>query len=275
MISFEGKVALVVGSTSGIGEATVRAFARRGAKVVVSGRRERLGQDVVRAIEDVGGTGLFVHVDVRDAASIEAMIDQVMEHFGQLDCAFNAAGIERYGALAELSVEDLDNVLATNLRGLSLCMKYEIPAMLAGGGGAIVNASSQGGNAVGVPTNSPYTAAKAGVVGITRTIALEGSPHIRVNAVAAANIRADMARGAWKSFNVSEDELVKHSPVGRLGEPESPSTPEPTSRTDSEPTRGAGGQRAPPPRHPRSHPPRPRRHALSRTGFHGDWVCRF
>lgn len=221
MISYEGKVALVVGGTSGIGRAAAVGFARQGSEVVVAGRREEEGEETVRQIADAGGQGSFVPTDVRREEEIAALVARTVERHGRLDCAFNAACIERYGSVETLSAEDFDAVVETALRGTFLCIKHELPAIRDSGGGAIVNASSQGGTAVGVPTNSPYTAAKAGIAGLSLTAALEGAPSgVRVNTVRCANIASTMAREAWASFGVSEERIREHSPVGRVGAPE-------------------------------------------------------
>ena len=221
MISFEGKVALVVGATSGIGAATAQRLAALGATAIVSGRRRPEGEAVVAAIAAANGRAEFAACDVREEEQVAALVAGAVERHGRLDCAFNAAGIERYGPVSELDADDFDAVAATNLRGTFLCLKHEIPAIADSGGGAIVNASSQGGTAVGVPTNAPYTTSKAGIVGLTISAALEAAPRdVRVNCVRPANIATEMARAAWTSFGVSEERIREHSPIGRAGEPE-------------------------------------------------------
>lgn len=221
MLSFEGKVALVVGGTSGIGRAVAEGYARLGAAVVVAGRHEAQGAETVRRIEAAGGRAAFVAADVREEADVAALTEAVLSRHGRLHCAYDGAGIERYGALTDLDADGLREVVATNLTGAALCVKHQLPAIADSGGGAIVLMSSQGGTGVGVPTNGAYTATKAGIVGLTMTAALEGGPRgVRVNCIRAANIASEMARAAWTSFGVSEERIREHSPVGRLGTPE-------------------------------------------------------
>jgi NAD(P)-dependent dehydrogenase (short-subunit alcohol dehydrogenase family) len=220
VISFAEKGALVVGGTSGIGAATAGLFAELGASVVVAGRREREGGEVCARITEAGGNASFVSCDVGDEEQVATLISTAQERLGRLDCAFNAAGVERYGPVSELAAADFDAVETTNLRGTFLCLKHEIPAIAGSGHGAIVNASSQGGTAVGVPTNSPYTASKAGIVGLTMSAALEAaSIGVRINCVRPANIASAMAKAAWSSFGVSEQRIREHCPIGRVGEP--------------------------------------------------------
>lgn len=157
---------------------------------------------------------------MRDEEQVAELVLSMVERHGRLDCAFDAAGIERYGPVSELDAAAFDEVEATNLRGTFLCLEHQIPAVAGSGGGAIVNASSQAGTAVGVPTNSPYSASEAGIVGLTISAALEAAPQdVRVNCVRPANIASEMARAAWKAFGVSEERIREHSPIGRVGEP--------------------------------------------------------
>ena len=135
MISFEGKVALVVGGTSGIGRATAEGFGRLGASVVLAGRREDRGEQVARGIVEAGGEATFIRTDVREDEQVEALVQSTVERYGSLDCAFNAASLELTGALVDLPVTDFDAVVKTSLRGAFLCLKHELAAMAETGGG--------------------------------------------------------------------------------------------------------------------------------------------
>src|SRR5262249_8466495 len=172
MNRFVGKVALVTGATSGIGRATALAFANEGARVVAAGRREAEGRDVLRLIEEGGSAGHFIRTDVSRAEDARAMVDAALDRFGRLDAAFNNAGIEgKAGMVHEQTESNFAAVMEVNLKGVWLSMKYEIPALLKSGGGAIVNNSSVGG-LVGVAGMSVYSASKHAVVGLTRSAAL-------------------------------------------------------------------------------------------------------
>jgi NAD(P)-dependent dehydrogenase (short-subunit alcohol dehydrogenase family) len=179
----EGKVALVTGGAMGIGKTTAQIFAREGARVVVVDIVTEGGEETVQLIKEAGGDALFVKCDVTNSKDVEAMVIKAVDTYGRLDCAFNNAGIAIPGTTVECSEEDWDRVLSVNLKGVWLCMKYEISQMLTQGGGVIVNTSSAGG-LVGTPGIAAYTASKHGVVGLTRTAALEHvTAGIRVNAV--------------------------------------------------------------------------------------------
>ena len=167
MATLENKVALVTGATSGIGKATALALSAAGAKVVFSGRREQEGEATAALIRDAGAECLFVRSDVASEEAVKALVQQTIETYGRLDCAFNNAGIEPPSKpLHEQSIEDFDKLMAINVRGLFLCMKYEIGQMLSQGSGVIVNNSSMGG-LIGFPGVSPYIASKHAVMGLT------------------------------------------------------------------------------------------------------------
>jgi len=221
VISFDGKVALVVGGTSGIGQATAEGFGRLGAKVVLAGRREDRGQQVAQGIVEGGGEAVYIRADVREEEQVAALVRGTVERYGSLDCAFNAATLELTGALVDLPTEDFDQVVTTSLRGVFLCLKREMAAMAETGGGAIVNASSRSGTEFGVPTNGPYSAVKAGIAGISRSAAVEGGPQgVRVNWIAGAHIRSEMALAAWKAFDIPEERIASLTAIGRVGTPE-------------------------------------------------------
>ena len=216
----EGKVALVTGAGSGIGRATALVFAREGAKVVVSDIVVEGGEETVQQIKAAGGEAVFVKADVSQAADVEALITQTVETYGRLDCAFNNAGIEgSVKPTIDCTEEEFARTIAVNLTGVWLCMKHEIQQMLSQGGGAIVNTASVAG-LVGFPGLPDYVASKHGVLGLTKTAALEyAKSGIRVNAVCPGVIQTPMVeRGAQLSPGF--DELaVSMEPVGRFGQP--------------------------------------------------------
>ena len=170
----EGKVCIVTGATSGIGWATAVAMAECGAKVVAAGRRTDRGEALIELIRSQDGDAIFVRTDVGESSEIEALVAKSVEHYGQLDCAFNNAGIvgDVDQTIVEQSEESWNNVIRTNLTSVWLSMKYEIPAMLKSGGGSIVNNSSIYGLAGSLTGLSPYVAAKHGVTCLTRTVAI-------------------------------------------------------------------------------------------------------
>jgi NAD(P)-dependent dehydrogenase (short-subunit alcohol dehydrogenase family) len=180
----EDKVALVTGGTSGIGKATALAFSAAGAKVVFSGRREPEGEEIANLIRKSGAECLFVRSDVSSETDVRSLIQKTVESYGQLDIAFNNAGLE--GSLKPLhaqSIEEFDRLIAINVRGMFLCMKYEIQQMLTQGAGVIINNSSTVG-LVGTALGSPYVASKHAVMGLNRSAALDYAKQgIRINAV--------------------------------------------------------------------------------------------
>jgi NAD(P)-dependent dehydrogenase (short-subunit alcohol dehydrogenase family) len=222
----EGKVALVTGGASGIGRATALTFAREGAKLVIADMNEEGGQQTVHMITEKGGEAIFVRTDVSKATEVEAMITKTVETYGRLDCAHNNAGIsgfgiagDAYALTAEYPEERWHQVIAVNLTGVWLCMKYEIPQMLSQGRGAIVNTAS-GAGLVGSRGMSAYVASKHGVVGLTKTAALEYAQQgIRVNCVCPGVIQTPMtARGL--SDPEQKAQIVAREPIGRVGTPE-------------------------------------------------------
>lgn len=222
MRMFDGKVVLVTGGSSGMGRTTAVAFAREGAKVVVASRREDEGQETVRLIEEAGSKGLFAQADVSKAVEVEALVAQTAKTFGSLDIAFNNAGVEGETAmLADLTEEDFDQVIGINLKGVFLCMKYEIEPMLKNNGGCIVNMSSVVG-LVADPRSGIYSASKHGVVALTKTAALNyGQQGIRVNAVAPGTIETDMITRFIANNDELKRSLIKQHPAaGRLGQAE-------------------------------------------------------
>jgi NAD(P)-dependent dehydrogenase (short-subunit alcohol dehydrogenase family) len=221
---FENKVVLITGGTSGIGRATAVAFAKEGAKVVISGRRKAEGAETVTLVEKAGGKGLFVQADVSDEAQVQALVKATVDTFGRLDIAFNNAGIEGTpGALTDATVDQYDKVFGINVKGVFLSMKHEIPAILKSGGGSIVNTSSVLGTVV-VPGMSLYNATKHAVNGLTKTAALEVAKQgIRVNAVSPAVIETEMVQrivGPVSANTPQRQQFAAMHPIGRIGQPE-------------------------------------------------------
>lgn len=216
----KNKVALVTGASSGIGRAIALVFAREGAKVMVSDMNEMGGQETLDLIMQQGGEASFVKANVALPADMEALVAQTVGRYGALHVACNNAGIAGETLpTADYPLDEWQRVISTNLSGVFYGMKYQIPAMLTAGGGAIVNIASILGT-VGFATAPAYSAAKHGVVGLTKTSALEyASQGVRVNAVGPAFIHTPMISKleAEKSVN---DMLVAAHPIGRLGKPE-------------------------------------------------------
>lgn len=214
-------VTIVTGGASGIGRAAATRFAREGSNVVVADLDEDGGAETVELIEDSGGEATFVETDISDPDDVQAMVDAAVETYGGLDHAFNNAGIE--GENAPSSDQPLDNwdqVINVNLKGVFLSLRAEIPAMLEDGGGAIVNTSSVAG-VVGYPGLAPYVASKHGVIGLTKTAAVEYSRDgVRVNAICPGVIDTPMIARADEATGGGTQQIIAATPIGRLGEPE-------------------------------------------------------
>lgn len=219
--TFANKVALVTGAASGIGKATALAFASEGARVMVADLQQDKCDETVRLILEAGGTAVAVAVDIADEASVVNMLAATIDQFGQLDHACNNAGV--LGPVEHLTadypVEQFDKVIGVNLRGTWMCMKHEIPLLLKTGG-TIVNTASMVG-LVGMQTLSAYVTSKHGVLGMTKTAALEYATRgIRINAVCPGGVRTPMAGFTGENDEAAEQQSAAISPNGRVAEPE-------------------------------------------------------
>ena len=219
----EGKVAIVTGAAMGMGEATARVFAAAGARVLVGDIDSELGRATVERIEQEGGSASFCRVDVSRAADTRAMVQAAVERYGRLDCAVNNAAVTPdTHPIAELDEQEWDRVLAVDLKGVALCLKYEVAQMLEqGDGGSIVNIGSVSSHRP-QPNNAAYVAAKHGVIGLTKVASLESAPQgIRVNTVCPGAIDTPMIRGALETAGMTEAEFAPVlSLFGRFGRPE-------------------------------------------------------
>lgn len=217
-ISFQGKVALVTGAASGMGLATARAFAEAGASVALADRNEEAVSAATKTLVTAGHRALAIRCDVAVEAEVAAMVDATVSAFGRLDAAYNNAGVQSPVAdTADALGSEFDKVVAINLRGVWSCMKYELLQMREQGSGAIVNCSSLGG-LVGLPGRAAYHATKHGVLGLTKSAALEvAAKGIRVNAVCPGIIRTPMVEDMLVGQADAMEEMMKTVPIRRLG----------------------------------------------------------
>ncbi len=221
MGEFDGQVALVTGAASGIGRASARLFAEAGAKVVVADIDLPMAEETAALVTAAGGEALAVEVDVADGVSVKAMVDTTIERFGRLDIAHNNAGIMGAGA----DIIDMDDAvwqrgIDVMLTGVFLCMKHEIPHMIEQGKGAVINTSS-GAGLIGFPGQANYVAAKHGVIGLTRSAALEYITRgVRINAICPGTARSRMVDEWMDGSAEAEAEVAALHPIGRIAEPE-------------------------------------------------------
>src|SRR3954451_169769 len=220
---FTGKVAFVTGAASGIGRAAALTFAREGASVVAADVSEQGNQETARLIEEQGGRALAVRCDVTRAEDVKAVLAKTVEAFGRLDFAFNNAGIEprKPAPTADYDEAEWDRIIDIDLRGVFLCMKQEIPLILKhGGGGAIVNTSS-GAGIIGIKGSPAYTAAKHGVIGLTKAAALDyAARNVRINAVCPGYIDTPMMGRFTGGTPEGRAKVIAEEPAGRMGKPE-------------------------------------------------------
>ena len=220
-LSFENNVALVTGAGAGMGLATANAFAEAGAAVVLADIDEQAVRAAAEELVSAGHQAIAIRCNVADEADVARMVEQTVATFGRLDAAFNNAGVQSLPVeTADASGEEFDRVHAINLRGVWNCMKYELRQMREQGGGAIVNNSSIGG-LIGLPGRAIYHASKHGVIGLTRSAALEyASRGIRINAICPGAIETPMVADMIVRERISQEDLLKDQPTGRLGRPE-------------------------------------------------------
>ena len=217
----QDKVFLVTGGASGIGKATALMFAREGAKVVIADISHEGGRQTVQEIAQMGGKATFVLTDVTKSHEVEALMNRVKEVYGRLDFALNNAGIGHKSSLThEIPEEMWEQVISVNLKGIWLCMKYELPQMMKQGSGVIVNMSSIGG-LIGGPGLAAYGASKGGINQLTKVTALEYAKFgIRVNAVCPSVTMTPLTGGSVKDSPETFKDMIDHQPLGRLAKPE-------------------------------------------------------
>lgn len=217
----DGRVAIVTGGNSGIGRATAVALGREGAKVTVAARRASEGEETVRLVKEAGSDAIFVKTDVAIENDVRLLVEKTVETYGRLDYAVNNAGIgEKMTPLVEQTSEKFDQIMNTNVKGVWLSMKYEIPWMIKNGGGAIVNTSS-GAGLVGFPQMPVYIASKHAVLGLTKSAALEyAKSGIRINAIAPGGVETDMLTQTVGNDPQFLETFRSMHPIGRIGRPE-------------------------------------------------------
>jgi NAD(P)-dependent dehydrogenase (short-subunit alcohol dehydrogenase family) len=218
---FESKVVVVTGGSYGIGRAAAVLFAQRGARVVIADTDAQRGGETLQRIRGGGGEAIFVKTDVSQDSQVKGLVARAIEHYGRLDCAFNNAGIHKvFVPTVDFAESDWDELIDVNLKSVWLCMKYEIPQMLEHGKGSIVNTSSVAG-LVGTPSNPAYPASKHGVVGLTKSAALEFARRgIRINCICPGPVKTGMHEELSAAAPEKVHELLQRVPMGRIAEPE-------------------------------------------------------
>ncbi len=217
----KSQVFLVTGGASGIGKATAIRFARAGVKVVIADISQELGENTAQEIKEMGGSAIFIPTDVSKANQVESLLNQIKEIYGRLDFALNNAGIGHVPSLThEIPEEMWDHVIAVNLKGVWLCMKYELPIMIEQKSGVIVNMSSVGG-LIGGPGLAAYGASKGGINQLTKVTALEYAKlGIRINAVCPSMTLTPLTEASVKDSPETFKDMIDHQPLGRMAEPE-------------------------------------------------------
>lgn len=215
---FQDKIVLITGGAQGMGFDTAKAFANQGARIVIADYNEKQAQLAAESINNLGQTAIYIPCDVSKENDVKQMMDQIIKVFGRLDAAFNNAGIQSPSTnIADLTSDEYDRILDINLKGVWLCMKYELLQMRQQGNGAIVNCSSLGG-LVGGAGRAAYHAAKHGVLGLTKSAALEyATQNIRINAVCPGTIDTPMVEKMFETGDLSREDLARVQPIGRLG----------------------------------------------------------
>jgi NAD(P)-dependent dehydrogenase (short-subunit alcohol dehydrogenase family) len=215
------KVAIVTGGSSGIGRATAIALAKQGVKISIAARRVKEGEETVRLVKEAGSDGIFVRTNVANEDDVKSLVVNTVKTYGRLDYAFNNAGVEQTMApIVEQTVEEFDQIMNINVKGVWLSMKYEIPVMLKSGGGAIVNNSSVAG-IMGFPQMAIYIASKHAVLGLTKSSALEyAKSGIRINAIAPGGVETEMANRVNENTPQFFETLTSMHPIGRIADPE-------------------------------------------------------
>jgi len=215
------KVSIITGGSSGIGRATAVALAKEGVKVAVAARRAKEGEETVRLVKEAGSEGIFMKTDVANEDDVRSLVDKTVKTYGRLDYAFNNAGTEEtMTSLVDQTSDVFDQIMNVNVKGVWLCMKYEIPQMIRTEGGAIVNMSSVAG-VMGFPQMPIYVASKHAVLGLTKSAALEyAKSGIRINAVAPGGVETDMLERVGEDNKQFVETLKSMHPIGRIGDPE-------------------------------------------------------
>jgi NAD(P)-dependent dehydrogenase (short-subunit alcohol dehydrogenase family) len=217
----EQKVAIVTGGSSGIGRATAVALAKQRVKVTVAARRAKEGEKTVHLVKEAGSEGIFVKTDVANEDDVKSLVEKTVKMYDRLDYAFNNAAIpETTASLIEQTSNVFDQIMNVNVKGVWLCMKYEIPEMIRTGGGAIVNTSS-GAGVIGIPQQSIYSASKHAVLGMTKSAALEyAKSGIRINAIAPGLVETEMVDRVAEGNKQIIESLKSRTPIGRIGDPQ-------------------------------------------------------